>query len=201
METVSESDRQLESQSAHRTLYDVDDYEHFPDDGKRYEIVQGDLYVTPAPSIRHQTVLANLVFHLSSWAREAQHGIVLFAPTDVQLGEHDILQPDLVYVSSARREIIGERRVLGAPDLVVEILSETTAGRDKGAKRKTYERHGVQEYWIVDPDRSKVIVFAADNHGIFVQTRSCSWGDDLDSVLLPGLSIAVDDIFFKDSSA
>lgn len=193
MDTVS--DRQAEPQSARRTPYDVGDYEHFPDDGKRYEIVKGDLYVTPAPSIRHQTVLANLVFHLTSWARGHRHGVVLFAPTDVQLGQYDILQPDLVYVSSARREIIGDRRLLGAPDLVVEILSETTAGRDMGAKRKTYERHGVREYWIVDPERSTVIVLAPDERGIFVQTRSCSSGDDLDSVLLPGFSISVDDVF------
>ncbi|WP_428278708.1 Uma2 family endonuclease [Candidatus Palauibacter sp.] len=136
------------------------DVQQMPDDGNRYEAIEGDLYMTPAPTTRHQRVSKRLQYALDRILERPGLGEIFVAPYGVEFpvtGEG--VQPDIVFVSRDRCEIITEAGIAGAPDLVVEILSPSTAGRDRTIKLRLYERHGVQEYWIVDPDESVIDVW------------------------------------------
>ena len=137
-----------------------DDVQRMPDDGNRYEFIGGRLYVTPAPVTRHQRISKRLQAALMRILEDPGHGEVFYAPFLVEFpGTGDRVQPDLLFVSDDRREIIGEKQVLGAPDLVVEILSPSTARRDRGIKLDLYARRGVRQYWIVDPVEDAVDVW------------------------------------------
>ena len=137
-----------------------EDVLRMPDDGNRYEFIGGRLYVTAAPGIRHQRISRRLLAALMRILEDAGGGEVFTAPCLVEFpGTGDRVQPDLLFVSDERREIIGEKQVLGAPDLVVEILSPSTAHRDRGIKLDLYARSGVRQYWIVDPDEDVVDVW------------------------------------------
>ena len=144
-----------------------EDVLRMPDDGNRYEFIGGRLYMTPAPVTRHQRVLRRIWSALLRILMDSGRGEVLCAPLLVEFpGTGDRVQPDLLFVSSERRAIIGEKQILGAPDLVVEILSPTTAHRDRGIKLDLYARHGVRQYWIVDPVEDVVDVWRfADEPG------------------------------------
>ena len=129
-----------------------EDVLRMPDDGNRYEFIGGRLYVTAAPVTRHQRICKRLQQALMRILEHAGHGELFFAPYLVEFpGTADRVQPDILFVSKERRGIITEKQVLGAPDLVVEILSPSTAHRDSGIKLDLYARRGVREYWIVDP--------------------------------------------------
>lgn len=136
------------------------DVQQMPDDGNRYEAIEGDLYMTPAPTPRHQILLLRFYDALAAVLREQHGGILLVAPVGVEFpSTGEGVQPDLMFVSDERRRIIRDTSVRGAPDLVVEILSPSTASHDRGPKRRLYERQGVREYWIVDPDENAVDVW------------------------------------------
>lgn len=128
----------------------------FPDDGRRHEIIDGDHYVNPAPSTYHQTVSRRLQHQLYTQIELTGRGVVYDAPVDVQLTDHDIVQPDLVVVLTSRMQMITPTKIKGVPDLLVEILSPSTASNDATLKKQLYERVGVAEYWIVDPDNHTV---------------------------------------------
>lgn len=131
-----------------------------PDDGNRYEAVAGELYVTPPPSYEHQRISARLHIELHRLLEEPGHGVVVYAPVGVEFPDtEEGVQPDLVFVSRARSHIIRRGWIRGAPDLVIEILSPTTAGRDRSVKLDLYRRQGVAEYWVVDPDARAVEVW------------------------------------------
>lgn len=136
-----------------------EDYVLFPDDGRRHEIVEGDHTVTPAPKTKHQRVSFNLALAIGSFVKQRNLGLVFAAPSDVILSDENVVQPDLLFVTQKRSEIVTEDNIRGAPDLIVEIVSETTRKRDEQTKRKLYERYGVREYWIVDPELETVRVF------------------------------------------
>jgi Uma2 family endonuclease len=127
------------------------DYEKMPADGFRHEIIEGEEFMTPAPNLDHQTVVLNIAALLRAHALSRKLGRVFVAPTDVVLSENDIVEPDVVFVSEKRLSILTEKNIQGAPDLVVEVLSPSTAAEDRGRKLSTYDRTGVDEYWIVDP--------------------------------------------------
>ena len=136
------------------------DVQQMPDDGNRYEAIEGDLYVTPAPTPRHQILLLRLYDALAAVLREHHGGVLLVAPVGVEFpGTGEGVQPDILFVSDERRGIIQDTSLKGAPDLVVEILSPSTASRDRRKKLQLYERQGVGEYWIVDPDENAVDVW------------------------------------------
>lgn len=146
----------MERPTAHpRRKLTWDDYVLMPDDGMRHELIDGEHFVTPAPVTRHQAILQNLHLELAPPVRERNLGQVYLAPVDVILSEVDVVQPDLLFVTRARESIIRDQ-VRGAPDLVVEILSPGTRRRDESLKRHLYERHGVTEYWIVDPEAESI---------------------------------------------
>jgi Uma2 family endonuclease len=122
-----------------------------PDDGNRYEVIDGELFVTPPPKWGHQRGLSKLHIRLGAWIYDHDLGEIVEAPVGVVLDEHNGLQPDIVYVSRERLEIINESGIEGAPDLVVEALSPSTRTRDKGVKMRRYAAAGVRHYWQLDP--------------------------------------------------
>jgi Uma2 family endonuclease len=142
----------MSSEPALPLLLTYDDYCAVPEDGKRYELLEGELFVGPSPTTRHQRVSRNLEFVLHSHVSARELGEVLDAPMDVILDRRTVVQPDLLFVSTARLGIITERAVEGAPDLVVEILSERGEARDLGYKKQLYARYGVMHYWVIDPE-------------------------------------------------
>ncbi len=133
-----------------------EDYAQIEEDGRRHEILDGAHYVNPAPTPRHQTVSRRIQFQLYEQLERTGRAEVYNAPIDVELSRFDIAQPDLVVVSRARAAIVTESRILGTPDLLVEILSPSTSKVDRGLKRERYAKAGVPEYWIVDP-RERVV--------------------------------------------
>ena len=139
-----------------------EDYAGLPNDGKRYEILDGDLAVTPAPATRHQIVSINLSAVLHLFIRRNQLGRLLEAPTDVILADTTIVQPDVLFVRAERAAIISERGVEGPPDLVVEILSKGTTRQDRTTKATLYARYSVRHYWIVDPDARTIELYELD---------------------------------------
>ena len=169
------------------------DYLQIPDES-RYELLEGVLFVVPSPDFRHQAVSRNLEFLLWAFVREHGLGVVLDAPFDVVLTQHDVVQPDLLFLSEARRGQLTETHLQGAPDLVVEILSPSTRERDLLVKKALYARHGVREYWIVDPREKTAEVWILSKagftlHGLFLED------DILDSLLLPGFRPPLKEIF------
>ena len=128
-----------------------DEFARLPNDGNRYEVIGGELYVTPSPTRLHQRVVTNIGYELEGFVRAHDLGEVYVGPFDVLFEEGDYMAPDVVFVRRDRQEILGERGVEGPPDLVVEVLSPKTAGIDRKVKRERYAHFGVAEYWIVDP--------------------------------------------------
>lgn len=128
------------------------EYCGFPPDGRRHEIVDGDHYVNPAPNTYHQTLSMRIAFQLYSQIEVNGLGRVFHAPTDLQLSDHDVVQPDLLVVLSDKEIIITPTKIKGVPDLIVEILSDSTKPMDLGLKKELYLRAEVPEYWIVDPE-------------------------------------------------
>ena len=127
------------------------DYAALPDDGKRYEILDGELFVTPSPTPQHQIVLGNLVSVLRDYVRRRGLGRILFAPLDVIFADTSVAQPDIVYLDHAKMSLMSGRGIEGGPPLLVEVLSPSTARTDRSEKFALYARYGVGFYWIVDP--------------------------------------------------
>lgn len=134
------------------TRFTYRDYVLFPDDGRRHELLGGRHVVTPAPTTLHQTASRWLQHQLFEQIEKTGRGQVFYAPTDVQLSESDVVQLDILVVLDARRAVVTRTRVVGAPDLVVEILSDATRKNDRGPKLELYRASGVGEYWILDAD-------------------------------------------------
>jgi len=126
-----------------------EDYCNAPDDA-RYELIDGELIVAPAPNMEHQRSSRRLTYRIERLLMDTGLGEVFHAPFDVVLSQNDTVQPDLAFVSNERAHIITAANIQGAPDLAIEILSPSTAERDKTVKRELYARHGVREYWLVD---------------------------------------------------
>jgi Uma2 family endonuclease len=135
------------------------DFVRFPNDGKRHELIDGVHYVTPSPATAHQRVLGNLYFLIRLHLEEHGGGEVFVAPFDVVLSLFDIVEPDVLFVSDARKRMLTEKHVKGSPDLVLEIRSATTGRRDEGVKLQLYDRSDVAEYWVVDPETAAVRVY------------------------------------------
>ena len=142
-----------------KIILTYEDYVLLPNDRNRYEILEGELTVTPAPSTKHQSVSAKLFKLLSRHIDGRDLGKLFYAPIDLILDPTTILQPDLIFVFSAHQHIITERAIEGIPDLVVEILSPTTSRTDRVTKAQIYARHKVPAYWIVDPDQESIEIY------------------------------------------
>ena len=161
-----------------------------PDDGNRYEVIDGDLYVTPPPVEIHQRGAGNLYGYIWQYVRAHQAGVVYTAPIGVTLDDANGLQPDVVYVSNERRDIIKERGIEGAPDLV-EVLSPSTQSRDRGVKWRRYAAAGVPHYWLLAPITRSIEAYALTESGYELVG---TYGPDsvFRPALFPGLDIPVD---------
>ena len=141
-----------------RGNFTYEDLRNTPDDGQRYEVLEGDLIVSPSPTWKHQRIV-RWCFELFLQAERAGRGSVCTAPMDVVLSARDVAQPDLLFIATEHLGIVTAENVQGAPDLVVEVLSEGRRRRDVITKRHIYERYGVRFYWLVDPEEETVRVF------------------------------------------
>jgi Uma2 family endonuclease len=173
-----------------------EDFLLFPDDGKRHELIDGEHYVTPSPNLRHQEISGRLHLLIAAWLQQHPIGKVYYAPLDVIFSNFDVVEPDLLYVSNERAPaLLAGQHVTGAPDIVIEIGSPGTRKRDETIKRRLYEKSGVTEYWIVDPDIDVIRVYkrTGDRFARPVEL-SREAGDVLTTPLLPGLEIALVDV-------
>jgi Uma2 family endonuclease len=179
------------------TKLTYEDFALFRDDGKRHELIDGEHFVTPSPATRHQAIARNLTGLLFAFLRGRDAGAIFPAPYDVVLTPHDVVEPDLLFVSVARRAIVTEANVQGAPDLAVEILSPASRRLDEILKRDLYDRAGVVEYWVVDPDAETVKVFRRGDGDAFDRPQLLlrDHGDVLTTPLLPGLELPLAEIF------
>lgn len=169
-------------------------YAALPDDGNRYEMIDGVLYMPPAPSEGHQSTSALITTHLMIHVQFTGLGRVYHAPFDVELAPNAVVQPDVIVVLQANRGIITPSRIIGAPDLVVEIASPSTATYDRSKKLTTYEQAGVGEYWIVDPVARTIEVLLLEANGY---QSTGVWGGVslLPSRVAPGLPVQVQQFF------
>lgn len=173
-----------------------DDCAAFPDDGLLHEILGGEHFVGPAPTKKHLILASRLTPRLESFAAESLLGRVFAPPCLVRLTEFDVLQPDLCFVAASRLDLVNGRTLEGAPDLVVEILSEvwTARQRDLAMKHRLYERYGVREYWIADPVNRTLRIDRLVG-GALRKGSEARFGEVLTSPLLPGFELPLVEIF------
>ena len=169
------------------------DYAKTPE-GEIWELIDGEKFMPPSPGEAHQRINIRLGSRLHMFVEDGGLGRMYIAPFDVVLSELDVVQPDLLFVSNERAHIVTSANVRGAPDLVVEIRSPSTASRDWTIKRDLYAKYGVKEYWVVDPVERRVWVMLLDDYRL-EEVGSYGMGDVLTSPTLEGLSIDLDDIF------
>ena len=167
--------------------YTVADYDLLPEDGPRHELIDGVLIEMPGPTVLHQRLVGWLFLVIAGFVRRDHLGEVFFAPLDVELSDGRVMQPDILFVSSARREVITDARIVGAPDLVVEISSPTTRDRDLIGKRDAYLDSGVREYWFVDVDERTLTVWVAGDADW--DALGANEQGEARSIVLPGLTV------------
>lgn len=169
-----------------------EDYCTFPDDGMRRELIDGEVYVTPAPRTRHQDLVLRVAVVLETHVAAQGGGKVLCAPYDVVLSAHDVVQPDVLFVSDADADRVTPANLQGAPTLAIEVLSD--GYRDRRVKHALYAQAGVKEYWIVDPESDWVEVYLLEGAN-FGSRQILEGGDVLKTPLLPGLEINLGELF------
>jgi len=174
----------------------VENYKLLPETGPRYQLIEGDLYMAPAPNRLHQDISRNLEFILLEYLKEHPIGTLYDAPFDVYLDETNVFQPDILFVSPERAHILTDAGAEGAPDFLVEILSPRTAKLDLENKRRQYARHGVDELWIIDPESRTVAIhrFAEKPDA---PVRVAHGHDILTTPHFPGLEIEVSRCFVR----
>jgi Uma2 family endonuclease len=172
----------------------VAEYKDLPETGPRYQLIEGDLYMSPAPNRFHQDISRNLQGALDRYLEANPVGILYDAPFDVYLTETDVFQPDLLVVLNANRPILTEAGAEGAPDFVIEILSPKTRRLDLVNKKRVYARLGVKELWIIDPDPGTVSVYRFEENDS-EPVQMARLGEKLAASILPGFTVAVDAIF------
>ena len=170
------------------------DLENMPDDGRRYEIHGGELVVVPSPRLGHQIAVGEVFSVLRDYACEAG-GVALVAPFDIVFDEFDVVQPDVLFFRAERVHLLPPDAVTRhAPDIVVEVLSPSTAATDRGRKMRTFARYGVPEYWIVDPIARRIEVHSLED-GVYRETQVAAKHETVRSVLLPDLTFDAARVF------
>jgi Uma2 family endonuclease len=169
-----------------------DDYVLFPDDGRRRQLIDGEVYVSPSPNARHQRIAGRLYAAFFNYLAVHSGGEVFSAPFDVVLSRSDVVQPDVLFISNADAARLTDPNVQGAPTLTIEVVSDPRL--DKRIKRDLYARFGVPEYWVVDPDLDQVEVYRLRKPG-YGKPGILEPGETLTTALLPGLEIDLTDLF------
>ncbi len=176
-----------------RIKFTYEDYCNAPED-KRYELHDGDLILVPSPNEPHQKLSRELTTDINLLIRRTGIGTVYSAPFDVVLSDTDVVQPDVIFVSRERSHIVTRENIQGAPDLLIEVLSPSTAHRDRTFKRALYARHGVREFWIVDTDTRTIEVLRLEE-GSYQAVGTYSAGQTLTSPTLTDFTLNIDDLF------
>ncbi len=170
-----------------------EDYRKTPED-ERYELIDGELIMAAAPNMAHQTTQGKLGWRMASTVETEGLGYVFFSPCDVALSEHNTFQPDIIFVSKENADIITDANIQGAPDLVVEIISPSSTGRDWVVKRDLYAKYGVKEYWLIDPiNRTLWVMLLRD--GYLELAATYHEGDTLVASTIKGFTVNLSDIF------
>lgn len=172
---------------AHTELkFTYSDYEKLPANGKQYQVLDGELFMTPAPLTKHQKVLLKIYDCIKDYIRKNDSGELYISPCDVVLSDENIVQPDLLFIAKGKVHIIKEKNIQGAPDFVVEILSEGTEKLDRIYKKSLYEKFGVKEYWLVDIQDDTVEVLCL-KEGRYVSSGVFSKRYNVISEMFPSL--------------
>ncbi len=187
--------RAVSPSSPETTKPTFEDYLQTADD-ERYELLDGELFIPPVPNIAHQHVAMKRGTRLDTFVEDGNLGVVYSAPTDVVLSQTDVVQPDLIFISSERAHIVTTANIQGAPDLIVEISSDSTAGRDETLKRQLYAECGVQEYWLVDPEARTITVMLLGEDG-YAETATHTDVQTLTSPMLEGFAAHLDEILLS----
>jgi Uma2 family endonuclease len=178
-----------------------EDYLRLPDDGRRYEVIRGYLYVTAAPPFEHQHSVTQFTLKLGNFVSERRLGLVLVAPFDILLPERigDPVEPDILYFRPENRPRRGDKNFQGVPDLVVEVLSPRTRLYDRNIKLSAYAEAGIPEYWLVDPWARTVEIFGFRDGGkSYVELARGGPCETVSSFVIPGFQVAVDDLFLNE---
>ena len=169
--------------------YTYEDYLNFTDDN-RYEIIEGGLIMVPAPVPYHQLVSQRIEFELIKFIKENKLGEAFHAPCDVVFNNINVVQPDIMVILNENLPIIKEKNISGSPDLVIEILSESTAHKDLVKKRRLYEKFKVKEYWIVDPMEKLIAIYSLKNEK-FEEIKTYSNKEKLTSLILKDFTLQI----------
>lgn len=173
--------------------YTIEDYMKTPDD-VRYELIEGELLMTPSPLTRHQRAVGTFYFKIREYLENKNVGEVFLSPYDVVLDNENVFEPDVIFVSKENSNIITEANIKGAPDMVIEVLSPSTSKRDLINKKRIYAKYGVKEYWIADPVEMTLDLYIL-NGTHFDLKKSYSEEEMAESVVLEGLRIPVKEVF------
>ncbi|MBI5416587.1 Uma2 family endonuclease [Candidatus Poribacteria bacterium] len=173
--------------------YTYSDYLEIDDD-KRYQVLEGELIMVPAPNIEHQEISWKIEFKFSKFIMEHKLGKVFDAPCDVVLADDVVLQPDILFISKDRLNIIEKQAIKGAPDLIVEIVSDSSSFHDTIRKKSLYERFGVKEYWIVFPEEKAIEVLTLNN-GVYKEFSAAEYHGKVISKIFTGFEMELKDIF------
>ena len=176
-----------------KNTYTYADYARLPE-GAPYQLIGGQLIMTPSPIPYHQEISRNLEFKMLAFVEEQGSGHVYYAPLDVFFSDSDVYQPDIIFIRKEREEIIGKTKIEGAPDIVVEILSPSTAYYDLRKKFRVYEQSGVSEYWIVDPELKRIEVYEniGEKFNIYMEAEG---EGKVSSKVLKGFSVKLEGVF------
>ncbi len=175
-------------------LITYDDYRTLSDDGKRYEIIGGKLFMSASAITKHERISRRLFFRLGNFIEKHDAGEIFDAPFDVVLSMTDVVQPDLMYICKERSNTISEKNIVAAPDFVVEIISESTKIRDQTTKKALYEKYGVKEYWIVYPAEEKIEQFLLEDEKLELN-ETFEKSDMLTTKVIAGLHFFGKNIF------
>jgi Uma2 family endonuclease len=180
------------------TNFTYNDLLEMPDDGRHYEILDGELIVNAAPIPRHQRIAFRLATILDRYVEANHTGMIYTSPIDVVFTQRWVMQPDILYIGNNRKSIVTEKNISGAPDLAVEVLSASTRKKDEIIKRRAYENFGVSEYWIIDPELESIKIYRRNDAGRYDRVAEASTeidGASINSPLFPDLTIPLAEIF------
>lgn len=171
------------------------EFRSWPEDGKRYELIDGEAYVSPSPSRRHQEFIFELARLLGNYLEEHPIAKAFLAPLDVELDEENVFQPDVFVVLNTHSDRLLESHVVGAPDLVIEVLSPSNATRDRNLKFRRYAAKDVAEVWLADPNARSIELYRRRDDGQLVLAETLGLDGTATTPLLPGLAIPVSRLF------
>ncbi|MBN2092975.1 Uma2 family endonuclease [candidate division KSB1 bacterium] len=177
-----------------KKLLTYQDYINLPEDGNRYEVINGELIMVAAPNTGHQFVSGNIYFELYRFIQKRKIGKILNAPVDVLLSESNVVQPDILFISKENLDIIKDKNIAGSPDLIIEIILPSSAYYDLLGKKELYATHGVKEYWIVDP-KKKLIEVYLNNNGKFELDQRVEQTGIVRSIIVKNWTLNLEKVF------